>query len=190
MPTQPPVIRSSFVTGLSWFSIVLSGFAILVGVVQALFVFLAFKAGSISFAFEEVTRSGELFELPAVFQWMIANIRLVALLPLILGWVSLVVSVGLLKRKNWARISFIALLVISTLATLVGTISFWGAPAPFELPDGEPYVSGITKLVQTMHLLFVVLNLATVALHAWLAWRLTRPSIRREFEVESGLISG
>ena len=190
MTTKPPIARSSFVTGLSWFSIVLSCFTICVGVVQALVIFLAFKTEGLGLVMEEVARSGEMVEIPWFVDWAFANMRLLALLPLILGWIFLAVSIGLLRRKNWARIAFIVLLVVSTLATIAGTSSLWAGSSPFVLPGGDPYISGVTHLVQTMSVLVFCLNLATVALHAWIVWRLTRPLIRSEFGVETATYPG
>lgn len=184
------VARSSFVTGLSWFSIAFSCFAILMGAVQALLVFVAFKTGGLGVIMEEVARSGEMAGLPWAVQFGFANLKLLALLPLVIGWTTLAVSIGLLRRRNWARLVFIAMLVVGTLATIGGTSFFWAEPSPFELPNGEAYVSGVTKLMQTMSFLLFCLNVATVAFHAWIVWRLTRPPIRREFGVDAVPASG
>lgn len=87
----------------------------------------------------------------------------------------LVSSVGLLKRKNWARVSVVALLalwVLWNIATLVMIYLFGMQDG--QLAAGQPH----SVFIQLFMLVFLV---AVSALLIWIIRKLVSPTIVEEF---------
>lgn len=183
MSSQRTVARSTFVTVLSWISIVLSSFLALIGVLQVVMVFVITGMDEVGVAFEEMMQYAEMAELPWLGQLAFANLQWLFTLPLLLSLTMLAVSIGLLRRRNWARIAFIVMQVLNCLGTLVGTVAM-AAPLFAVVPLEGPGASNIRAMMLSMGMIFTIMNIAIIALSAWIVWKLTRVPIKREFGIE------
>src|SRR5713226_3604903 len=117
-PNPPSPVKSTFVTVVAWVFIVLSGFATFISLMQNLMVrFMpqqAFNEATADTTFARIMPSGPRF--------MFAHLRLLVLLVLVLCVLMLLSSIGLLRRRNWARLVFIGLLGAGILYNIAGLL--------------------------------------------------------------------
>ena len=118
---------------------------------------------------------------PFVAEFMFGNFKLIVSLYLALSLVTLVSSVGLLKRQNWARLLIVGLMYLIIIGNIGGfmlqltmfddlAVQFGvGAPAQFET---------VTKVMMVFSALMV---LAFSGLCAFIIFKLSSERIRREF---------
>lgn len=151
-PPPPPAYgarpaRSTFVTGLAWLLIVGSA---LVSPMAAVFALLGLSGG----------KAG-LYDV----LWVTAACLVFPSL--------LVASIGLLKRKAWARlvvVSFLGLVALGELAGLVSMAAFTSKYLGSDVPGAGSMLVGYGASV-----------LVLVALTGWIIWRLVTEPVRSEF---------
>ena len=120
----PP--RSTFVTVIAWLFIVLSGFATLISILQnAMMAMMPFD-DHLDRALRDSTFSSAI---PPASQFLVSHFRTLLVVTLGACVVTLVASIGLLRRQNWARITFIVLLALS-IAYMVASLFFQSAMMP------------------------------------------------------------
>jgi len=177
---------ASFVTILAWISIVAGALGVMYSVVQLLTGLFVPE-----FQMQMLNPIGaELPPLPPLMQWYYANTVLLALGSLLMSAALLAVARGLLRRREWARRGFIALLVLGTLWQL-GMV--WAVPQIIEgtlavqmavLPAGG--LDDLGEFMESMTTMFTavaaVMALMFAALHAWIVWKLCTTSVRGEFD--------
>lgn len=172
--------KSTFVTVVAWIFIVLSGFGVLMLVMDTA-IFWTFPFDRIME--QTATLNPHQPQLPAEVMTAIVRWVLVVML-LIQVWV-LASSIGLLQRKNWARISFIVLMVIGLvwnglylLFGILGTVGihFVGNMAT------APGMPGMQAFMQTFMVMFVIFDIVMLVLLGWLLKKLVSENIRKEFE--------
>ncbi|KAF1712462.1 hypothetical protein CSC70_02790 [Pseudoxanthomonas kalamensis DSM 18571] len=179
---RPAATGSGFVTVLAWFAIAAALLGLVSGVsqtVSGLFLPADFYA-------RMMDPSGAM-ELPATLRWFYEHNLMIGLVSLAVSSLLLWVSWALLKRREWGRKAFIALLVLGTLYQLSWV---WLMPKLVEgmltmqagmLSPGQAVpaeLEGFLSIVMWMSALVV---LVFVVLHAWLVWKLCTPAIRAEF---------
>lgn len=179
-PDHDPT-RSTFVSALAWSFIVLAALSVFFGVIQFAVVQI--------FVDQEALRAGMRTEhavekLPEAVRFIFSHVKLLATIMLAGSAAMLWVSVGLLKRREWARWGFIGLMLLAAaghLAPLAGGAGLvtWATNLLSGAPDGvQQTVSGVARAAW---LVFAGLNVLLAAVFAWLAWKLTRPEVRAEF---------
>lgn len=167
--------RSLFVTNLARVSIALAGAHVSMSLLQNVAYLLV--------PMPELPREGrELFPPPVV--WLFGHLRLMMLASLFFGAFWLWASVDLLRRREWARIAFVALSVFGILATIV--VMLWqlylfhaigGLLAPH---DDAPGLMA-KGLMATVPIVVAVLAVALSWLQGWIAWKLVQPGVALEF---------
>src|SRR5688572_2965178 len=108
--------RSTFVTVVAWSFITIAGFASFIAVLQALMFFFLFPADM----FHVPENAKGLEELPAFLRFMVQHIKWFFVFFWTLSVLTLVCAVGLLRRKNWARVAFVAILAFGIVWNLSG----------------------------------------------------------------------
>jgi len=92
---------------------------------------------------------------------------------------TLVASIGLLQRRQWARRAFVAILAIGVLVGLGRAVA--SAFYPAQLPSSEegtgPFVLGRIAWIADLGL-----TLTCCVAFAWIALRLGSPRVRDEFK--------
>ncbi len=167
---SPP--RSTFVTVVAWLFIVLSGCATPISVLQNIMVLTIFKQHPIP------SDNSALDHMPAATRFMFTHMDLFFQAFLVLCIYTLVCSIGLLKRRNWARLGFVALLVVGILYQVAGFAfqSFFMA----EFPDRQA-PEEFRTFVLLMQIFGAGMAIALVLVFGWMIRKLISPSIRAEF---------
>lgn len=173
---NPPRAGSSFVTGMAWISIALGVLGVVSGLMQAVLL--------PALPIESMLQSlqGTDAALPPALAWMFGHLQLLNLLSLLSSALFAWVSWGLLKRREWGRLGFIAFLVLGALAGLVGAAWFGrvldGINASVALSDIDPLAA---QLQAAMRMAAGLGAAAVVLLHGAITWKLCTPAIRGEF---------
>ncbi len=161
-PVEGRTPRSAFITGLAWTSVAAGVIAILAAAMTAL-ISAVLPVEDMRAVLREAEKTQPM---PALVGAVVENFRLVAWLFLATGVVTLVSSIGLLNRRNWARLMFVWMMALAAVAHLAG------AAAPFLA--GPAAVDAATGLV-------VLLSIVLAVLFGWLVKRLLSDGVRQEF---------
>ena len=180
MSTEPVVPRSTFVTVVAWIFIVLSGFATLVAVLQNLMIWFLFQAPAFGAAMQ---KAGNEPGVPAFVGWISRFFYVIFLVFLAVSASMLASSIGLLQRRNWARIAFILLMALGIAWNLAGVafgaLMLWLFPAMPPMHGGAaPPFAWMMGIVMAFN---VVIAIGFSALFYWIIHRLRSPAIRQEF---------
>jgi len=173
--------RSTFVTVLAWIFIALSGFGALIGIMQNLMLQTVFRSEEFGQAMQMAPGQPGL---PPFAAFMFEYFQWFFLAALLANLVMLVVSIGLLKRYNWARLCFIGLMILSILWQVAGLViqatvfSFVHDQFAVAQAQGAP---DMTLFFVVMAVMCVVFALAFGALFGWIAWKLASKPIAAEF---------
>jgi hypothetical protein len=182
MTTAPqlPAPRSTFVTVVAWIFMVLSGFMTLISLLQNVMFQFVFPATQPSFPKVDPATG---HELPWIFGFAFSHFGIILLAMLIVFAGTFAASVGLLMRKNWARLLFIGAMAlgiawnIGGLLMMIPMFSMFSDVASSH-PDGGSQFEVMWKLIAGVNLLFVA---GFTFLFGWIIRRLLSETIRREF---------
>lgn len=175
--------RSTFVTVIAWTFIVLAGFASFISVLQALMFFFLFPDDM----FTAARAAKGVENMPAFPRFMFQHM----LGFFVLFWstcvVTLVSAIGLLRRKNWARLVFIALLALGIVWNLSGLwlqqqmMASFSKPPPAHDPRMADFQAGFETMMTVMRFAMATFAIAISALFAWIIKRLVSRPVRTEF---------
>ncbi len=179
----PP--RSSFVTVVAWIFIVLSGFATLVGGLQNLMI------RSMPFdQFNEVLQDSTAASIPAPARFMFSHFQLFFLATFVLSLLMLIGSIGLLRRHNWARLTFMGLLILGIVYMLGGLLvqqsfmSSFDASFNTAAPQDSVFRANAEQfqsMFTAMRVFMIVFSLGIAGVFGWIVARLASAKIRAEF---------
>lgn len=183
LPGASPSPRSGaqgFVTVLAWITLALAAAGVAYGALQMAMAGLMSNPAYLQL----LDPAGAM---PPLMRWMLTHyfeIGLVeAIASLLLAWLGW----GLLKRREWARVVFIAYLALGTLLTYG---SLWYVPAMTEASLAmQPGLAGAGGALppelaglKTFALVFsVVVALVFTALHGAIIWKLCTAPVRAQF---------
>lgn len=179
----PPLpAGNGFVTILGRISMVLAILGVLGALAQMLFVLLLPDAA--------VARVAAQPEVPAAVVWTLQHRNALALAMLALSLLFLAVAWGLLKRREWGRLGFIALLLLGAAANFAALLLvnpfFDGLydmfPAEYlDTAEGRQFVAQM-RFNRSMTFASGLLGAVGIAaLHGWIAWKLCTAAVRAEF---------
>ena len=167
--SEPQVEKSAFVNVIAWLSIAGSALMSLIGVIQNILLYTVFPD------FE-----AEIPQINPTIDMIISNLDVFFGLFLVYSLFLLVASIGLLRRINWARVLFVALLVLSLVWMIGGFAMVSGEdlmPNDPALAIDEEFGSFFTMLTYANY----ALNALIFAVTLWLAVKLCREPILSEF---------
>lgn len=177
--------RSTFVTVVAWIFLMLSGFGLFIALLQNLMVHLLFPPD----AFEVFANTPLPPGMPPAAGWVFAHMKWVFalfLLPVLAIFVS---SLGLLRRREWGRKLFIAMMAFSIVMNLVSLVfqgyvmagmheQFAGmaqrAPEGQAMPDLGMFFIGVGVFA-------LIYSLGISAVQAWIIKRLMSAPVVAEF---------
>jgi hypothetical protein len=190
MTTTP--VRSMFVTVLSWAFIGLGAigacFFALFSLVSTATQHLAL-AGNAPIHHQMLSISQAMQGLPPPWPWIYAHESQLLLLGSAVALLHLACALGMLWRRRWARVGFIALMLLDILLQLAMIpYAYVVQPAltravQADMPAGLPpvFAAWMQRVMAFQHIEAMVRPVLLIGLFAWIAWRLHRASVRQEF---------
>ncbi len=175
----PP--RSQVVTAMAMISIVLGIVCTAYGVLQAVMVTVFVRNEPLRSALTEL----KAVDLPAFAEWLLSHLPAAGWSFALLSGAFLVSSVGLLKRREWGRQTFIAFMVVGAAANFLGV---WLLMAVFDWVESLPMAAeSLAMQVELARLRMVSLTTTAgsavvfAALHAGIVYQLCTSAVRAEF---------
>lgn len=170
--------RSTFVSVLAWIFIILGGFVTLISLLQNIMIAVMFPVEEMNRTFNDPQFQEQT---PFFFRLIFSNIRLFFFSFLIISGTTVVSAIGLLKRKNWARIIFILVMGLgigwNVLSLVIHTSMFSTMPdIPPEAVNGE-----FITMMTIMKVFMFILAMGLSYLCLWIIYKLTTPDIKAEF---------
>ena len=168
---------SSFVTGVAWVFIALSGFGTVMSILQNILFHTVFNTPEMEKALHTAPPGT-----PPFAMFMFSHFALFFAAFFAMSVVTLAASIGLLKRENWARLFFIGLMVLSILWNLGGLAlqftMFSSMQDSIATVRGAPDMKIFFIGVATVSVLFA---LGFCGLFGWIAKRLLSARVIAEF---------
>jgi hypothetical protein len=166
---------------VAWIFIAIAGFATFISLLQALMFTFVFPADQFPSA---VSASKDFEEMPAFFRFMIQNMQWFFVMFWSLSVLTLVAAIGLLRRKNWARLVFVGLMAFGILWNLGGIWLQEQMMSSFpKLPTHAPLDvgAGFETMMTVMRFAMSAFAIGISLVFAWIIKRLISRSVRAEF---------
>jgi hypothetical protein len=174
--TYPQSERSTFVTVVAWIFIVLSGFASAIATLQnIMFHFVLSQPGSPPI---QVPADPNI---PPYAGFMLNNMQLLFLAFLVVSLATFITSIALLRRMNWARLSFIAIMALGVVWNLLGLVLTLTMFKNFPNINGTPNMPDMNIFMNAMIAFNVALAVGLSGLFAWIIKKLVSEQVRAEF---------
>jgi hypothetical protein len=170
--------RSMFVTVVAWIFIVLSGFCTVISILQNIMVAVMFQPSEMSKGFEQAK---EFDKMPFFLKFFATHTQLIFLAGFVLFVVVLIVSIALLKRRDWARWAFIAIMAFGIAWNIFAIIMQQSMVSSFPTPPDDKFATGFRTMMIVMRVFSIILALLISALFAWIIRRLLSANIKNEF---------
>lgn len=169
--------QSTFVTVLAWIFIALSGLATFIAILQNVVI-------NTVFPFEQMDATlAKDASTPAMALFLFGHLRLIFFAVFAVSATTLAAAIGLLKRRNWARLGFIALLSLGIVWNVVGLVvqhAMLGAAPPTQNVPPE-LAADFQAMSSRMFVVGAVMAAGFSLLYGWLILRLASPAVRAEF---------
>lgn len=178
-PAVPTSAPSAFVTVLGWLGIILFGSGLALAVLQILLFRTLFGHGV---AWPSTAVSPWAPPSPEAMRQSLVFLRYAVIGLCTLMAAGLVASIGLLHRKNWARLTTLGFLYLSIAwagVSLLGLVATAGVPIPS--PAAGPPSVAMDEMMKMMRIVFSVLAVVNAVVSGWLVKRLMSRPIRDEF---------
>jgi hypothetical protein len=172
---------SQFVTVMAKISIVLGVACTAYGVLQAVMFTTFVRSEPLKGALAEL----EAVDLPAFAEWLLSHLPATGWSFALLSGAFLASSVGLIKRREWGRQTFIIFMVVGAAVNFLGV---WLLMAVFDWVESLPMAAESLAMQAELARLRMV-SLATMtgsavvfaALHAGIVYQLCTSAVRAEF---------
>lgn len=173
--------RSKFLTFIAWVFIAITGFLVAMALTENIMFNFIFPFNEI----KTIIKTAEAITyIPAGAKFYCSNIKLIFLGFFVVSAMALTSSIGLLKRKNWARILFIFIMTLEII-WYWGGVFLQGAVVPkiLELPKLIGYSSSqnIEKTFFIIHTITTTVGIIFTILFGWIIKILISKNIKQEF---------
>ncbi len=170
---------STFVSVLAWLGIILHAFLALGAIMQGVLLRTVLEDPTLM---ERVTAAYSATPIPEVGPYVVGISRIIFAAFFAYALIGVAASIGLLHRKNWARLTTVVMLALTLawmalmtgLQLLSGNISMPANPNYPNMPD-------MTQMMSTIRTFSLIIGVAIMATCGWLIWRLVSKPIRAEF---------
>ena len=178
-PAEAP--RASFVTVVAWIYIGLEGLTAFVLVLQNIFVNMLYEPIR-----EAIARTPGKVTMPPLFAWAFDHLRLILALCLLVALIKLIAAIGLLRRRNWARLLFIGILAFSvawSFATIALQQLILSSPIMMPVPPNAPenFDEAMEGMMVGMRVVSALFAIGFAVLFGWMIKKLLSPAIMAEF---------
>lgn len=168
--------KSTFVTALAWVFIVLGGFATVIAILQNVMLGIMMPAGTPPIESQDQN-------VPAFATFMFNNFRLFFAGFLLISAITLASAIGLLKRINWARLTFVGLMGFGILWNVASVVLTYLMFSAMPYPDSTPteFREQHELMTNIMSVVTVLMAVGFTALFGWIIKRLLSDDIKQEF---------
>jgi hypothetical protein len=174
--------KSTLVTVVAWIAVAWSGLVTL-GALGGLLVLAVTPTATVNAVVTRVTQDSSFALLPAPYQFMTHHVYLIALVKVIWWAAVLIASIGVLRRKEWARRAFIAVLGIEILLVVLGIVVGQSIGMKLATQLAARSQSGQVPAGMGSGLaLGGLFGLGIVAILVWLLFAFRSARVRAEFE--------
>jgi hypothetical protein len=182
-PTTPPApapIQSPFVTVIAWLGIILFGSSVaLIGADALVFRPFLEAGGMWTAAIDSLaqgTTPGTVKPPVEIMQYMFVGF-------LLYSGIGLAASIGLLGRRNWARLIIIGFLALNIFWSFFGLLGSGLSSNPrFSTPPpGFPSGEQMDEMFRMMRIFMAISSTGVALASGWLIYRLMSKPIRAEF---------
>lgn len=184
-PVNPASQRSLFVTVVAWIFIVFSSGYAFLSIFQSIMMISMFSSPEFSAAWDAMPQ-----DMPSFPAFISSHFYLLGFFMLFASVTVLVSSIGLLRRKNWARIVFIGCMILSALGCIVMPViqgvMFTSMRKTPVFPSDMP--GAMEPVFMVMIGVALVFFLGIAGLFGWIAKRLMSSAIVAEFRPEKTLL--
>jgi len=176
--------KSHFVTRLAWISIAITSVTTFVSLIQNIILSVLFPINQMKEIF--IIEPAMSRYMPELVLLMLNNIRIIFFMYLVICVTMLISSIGLLRRKNWARIIFVFILFVGIISSLAGVL-FQGiimGPVMPLLPQEYADLPGMPNFQAMFTIIRItsgILVIFIVLLYGWIIKRLASEEIKQEF---------
>ena len=174
MPEKTP-----FVTVVAWIFIALATMVLISSLLQT--VVFAVLSGQGILPMEQLEKQFRGHEMYPMIQLTFKYMWLFVALSWVVGIVMMVSSIGLLKRRQWARKIFIVLLGLLVCYQLAGMVWQGYFTKKFMAPIMEQVPGNMAGLMTTMMVLGIIMGLVFCGLYIWVIIKLMSKKIRAQF---------
>ena len=177
---QQPQGQSVFVSVVAWLFIITGGFAAFIALMQNIMLHFLLPTEKMQALIQEQHQAGPTSVVTeflfAYMGWFFAGMLALAVL-------TVTAAIGLLLRKNRARQTFIGLMLAIILWNLVTLIAQQLMLQPTSPADATAtdFVQQSQGMMDVVGVFSYILAAIVCGLCGWIAWRLSRPAIKREF---------
>lgn len=168
--------RSTFVTVLAWIFIVGAGFASLISVIQVIMVSSMF----IGDEFRSIPDDA-----PVMEKFMSGYFHLVVYGFFLLSLFIFVSSIALLKRKNWARLSFIVILSFGVLWQVGGLIMHFFMFSEFPAPPSGHGIENFEYMINIIRFFSFFISIIISVIFIWVIKKLATQPVISDFTLEN-----
>lgn len=168
--------NATFITLISWVFILIGGFIALGTLMQSVMLTFLFSNEEFAAAMQLSSK-----EMPAQAAFMLEHIRSISWSAFAIAALLVSASVGMLRRKNWARLLFIGMMWLFAVVTVTMAMVQLGYLA--NLSAGKDLPEGFIKLMQATKLMSLLFGIGLGVLFGWLGWKFARPAIKAEFRL-------
>ena len=170
--------KSSFVNAIAWMSMIFSALVFFSAFLQTLIIYTVLTREQIIKAFSDPQISGQM---PELFIIVLSNLHIIAPFFMLISILFFVVSLGLLNRKNWARVIFIVFLLLGIMLSVLALIYQHKYMPAF--PDLYGDLPGIDPedIIKSAKIFNIILNIVHVVLFGWIVKKLSSVDIKAEF---------
>jgi hypothetical protein len=162
---------STFVTVLGWIVAIFAGFATLGGLAQSAIITAMMPMPPLT--------DMEAAQMPGVMRFVFGNLKTVVYAMTAADLLAVVSAIGLLKRKEWARITMVVLFAIAAVAT--AAMAILQLTIMGDLFGGADVPNDARAMMSVMRITAGLFAVILIAAFVWIAVRLNSPAIRAEF---------
>ena len=123
--------------------------------------------------------------LPSLLHWLLQNLLPLAWATLFSAVAFLVISYGVMKRSNAARLGFIVFMVLGTLMNFASIALLIAALDWVNAIGASIDEAGVTQQIRASNMVSMAMGmvsaLAIAGLHGWIIWKLCTADVRAQF---------
>lgn len=180
-PAPAAAPHSSFVTSLAWSFLLLAILGTGIYLIQLLMMLTVFSAAD----YQAIARDLEATQaMPAALVWITRHVYVWIMLMLGLSLLTLFASIALLRRRNWARMVFVWMMMLGVVSNVAGAVAPFFMRATLEsFLQTFPVEmrAELQAMATVMTWVSLILAVVFALLFGWCAIKLMSPAIKREF---------